>query len=42
MAIVLKTCKIIIWDKLNIGYKEGHEALDHTLRDFQKYQREMS
>ncbi|XP_017484852.1 PREDICTED: uncharacterized protein LOC108373467, partial [Rhagoletis zephyria] len=34
MAIVLKTCKIIIWDECTMAHKKSLEALDRTLRDF--------
>ncbi|XP_036340418.1 ATP-dependent DNA helicase pif1-like [Rhagoletis pomonella] len=34
MAIVLKSCKIIIWDECTMAHKKSLEALDRTLRDF--------
>ncbi|XP_036340438.1 uncharacterized protein LOC118749766 [Rhagoletis pomonella] len=34
MAIVLKTCKFIIWDECTMAHKKSLEALDRTLRDF--------
>jgi hypothetical protein len=41
MAMILKTCQIIIWDEYTMAHKKGLEALDRTLRDFRRDQRKM-